>query len=368
MAAIQQREHFVGLDGLRGIGALIIINGHMPDGTLLKYLGSGHLGVDFFFMLSGFVIAHAYLDKLEKGMGVIEFMRVRFVRLYPIYFAGTMMTAAFLLLLALRGWYDLDPFAFFATLGANLLYLPLPLPNPVHPDNVFPFNIPSWSLFWELASNLVLALLVAHLRGWRLALLVAVGFVLMCATAIAGGHLHQGWTWHNFLGGGGRVSYALFAGVALYRLWRQGLAPRVRLPFALLALFPLLVMCFPIIPGWRAFTDIAMVTFVLPVMVIVAAGAEPKGILRTFSIWSGRLSYGVYVFQMPVIIIVATAFHVVFDVKFSTLGLWGTLLMATTVLGVAWAADVWWDGPMRRWLRTATAPKPAPALRSAAAE
>src|SRR6476646_2510203 len=95
----QPARHLPGLDGLRGIAALIVVFLH---GTL--FIGSvgfmphaACLAVDFFFLLSGFVIAHAYDERLKCGMTWRQFMTVRIIRLYPMLFAGTAMGALLLI-------------------------------------------------------------------------------------------------------------------------------------------------------------------------------------------------------------------------------------------------------------------------------
>ena len=81
---LKTRQHFEILDGLRGIAAFSIVTFHFMEWVYVdasrNFIGHGFLAVDFFFCLSGFVIAYAYDDRIAK-MGVIEFFKSRLIRL-----------------------------------------------------------------------------------------------------------------------------------------------------------------------------------------------------------------------------------------------------------------------------------------------
>ena len=64
--------HIPLLDGLRGIAAIVVL-GHLGYGPLISH----SLPVDFFFLLSGYVIARAYEHKFVTGMTFVQFSRVR---------------------------------------------------------------------------------------------------------------------------------------------------------------------------------------------------------------------------------------------------------------------------------------------------
>lgn len=91
---LKSKQHFHVLDGLRGIAALAVVIFHFmewiyPDFTE-NFIGHGFLAVDFFFCLSGFVIAYAYDNRLTK-MGVKSFFTSRLIRLHPLVIAGTLL-------------------------------------------------------------------------------------------------------------------------------------------------------------------------------------------------------------------------------------------------------------------------------------
>ena len=88
------KPHFVFLDGLRGLAALWVAAYHLSQmfRTPLKP-EHAYLAVDFFFCLSGFVVAAAYDGRMDGGMGVVEFFRRRLIRLYPMIAFGVVLGA-----------------------------------------------------------------------------------------------------------------------------------------------------------------------------------------------------------------------------------------------------------------------------------
>src|SRR5258708_7908558 len=89
-----QARAYPGLDALRGIAALLVVLFHFR-GNFLGFnnypSGDGYLAVDVFFVLSGFVLSHAYLSRFARGMTVWQFVKIRLIRLYPLYFIGLML-------------------------------------------------------------------------------------------------------------------------------------------------------------------------------------------------------------------------------------------------------------------------------------
>ena len=71
-------DRFVLLDGLRGVAAFAVILDHVPGGWLGDLVPGRYLSVDFFFVLSGFVLAHAYGKRLEAGWSPWDFLQARF--------------------------------------------------------------------------------------------------------------------------------------------------------------------------------------------------------------------------------------------------------------------------------------------------
>ena len=191
------------LDGLRGVAAIMVLFYHLGPFAPIRAPG-GYLAVDLFFALSGFVIAHAYDERLRDGMALREFMLLRLVRVYPMAFIG----AAIGVLLSGRYFESLlllPDFAAFARPGPQLSVL-------------YPSNIVLWSLALELLANLAFALCAARTR-WRglVAILAISGTALLFGTREF--HLGQlGAFWSTLGFGMARTAFSFTLGVAFQRL------------------------------------------------------------------------------------------------------------------------------------------------------
>ena len=84
-----RKRTFYGLDALRGIAAAVVVTRHAPALFGIGLFPNSSLGVDLFFVMSGFVIAHAYDQRIEKGLNWRQFLVIRAIRLYPLDLLGT---------------------------------------------------------------------------------------------------------------------------------------------------------------------------------------------------------------------------------------------------------------------------------------
>src|SRR5687768_17245753 len=154
---LKSKRHFEVLDGLRGIAALAIVIFHFMEWVFSdfskNFIAHGFLAVDFFFCLSGFVIAYAYDDRIEK-LGAIEFFKSRLIRLHPLVILGSVLG----LLTFILDPFDVS-FASYSTgklillFAGSIFLIPLPLMED-RAFNLFGLNAPSWSLFWEYVANI----------------------------------------------------------------------------------------------------------------------------------------------------------------------------------------------------------------------
>lgn len=266
---------------LRGVAALAIVTRHFPwPGGEPIMLPRDYLAVDLFFVLSGFVIAHAYGDALAGGRGARWFMVQRVVRLAPLYLLATFSGALIVLATMIAGEAGApSPAAWATALGLNLFLLPAPPVSAALADVPYAFVGPAWSLLWEMAANLVFALIFLRLTAARLGRLMALGLVLLAVAASTKGSLDAGPYWSSFAGGACRVVWSFFAGVALFRL-RERIAFRLRLPdwaigAALIALF-LPPMTMPL----GALYDFACAAVALPLLVLLGADARTTPLSR----------------------------------------------------------------------------------------
>lgn len=269
-----------GLDALRGIAALVVVSFHadLIYGQPLLF-PKGYLAVDFFFVLSGYVMARSYEDRLRQGWPALRFVRARLWRLWPPMIVGGLL--AFPLL------YDRLGSGAVLIAALNLAFIATPMGA-----HLFPLNGPYWSLFYELAANL------AHAAGlWRLgdrALTIAI-VGLVAAMAALGLYYHGlslGTRDTTFFAGFVRVALGYGLGVLLYRKWRD--RPPVRVPnAAALLLLPLALLAIGrgVLAGWPL--DLLFTLAVVPLA--IAGGLRVRG-----GQWLGTLSFPLYVVHLPV--------------------------------------------------------------------
>lgn len=349
---MEPRQTFDVLNGLRGVAAVAVVAMH-----LFFYMGGLHpanvaLAVDFFFVLSGFVIACAYEPQLLAGLPFHRFVAARLIRLYPLYLIGLAIGAAAM-------WTcqrPADVGGFAAHLALNLVMLPSPAMFDPADHHLFPLNFPYWSLFFELAANLVYAALAPRLSNRLLATVILLGFVELVASGVGYGTLDIGIHRATILGGLARVVFSFFAGVGLYRLWRVRPTRIALHPALLFALLILPLMVAPGAPfGWLY--ELAVIAIYMPLMVWLGAGAR-AGRWRGVSIALGAMSYPVYVIHVPI----WTAIRAFNGWQGNTIlhrhAPWSGIALVISLCALAWWLDRYVDHPLRRRLANALLHRP----------
>jgi peptidoglycan/LPS O-acetylase OafA/YrhL len=198
-----------GLDALRGIAALCVVafHAHGVFGGFPHLFAKGYLAVDFFLMLSGYLMARTSEPRLAAGHSPLGFMVARYRRFWPMMALGSLIGVPYL-------WVRAGDFAHFApVLIANFLLLPWPLGR-----LMFALNIPAWTIFFELVANTVhvFALRSLHVRTIAALALFALGVTI--AVLLAFGTLDLGARPENFLAGFPRIFLAYLIGILLHRL------------------------------------------------------------------------------------------------------------------------------------------------------
>jgi peptidoglycan/LPS O-acetylase OafA/YrhL len=287
------KKHFAILDGLRGVAALAVVIFHFMEWVFTdfskNFIGHGYLAVDFFFCLSGFVIAYAYDERIQK-IGPLEFFKARLIRLHPLVVLGSV--------LGLLGFF-LDPYSSEANaygIGAIiLLFLSsvMLIPAPMMEErafNLFGFNAPSWSLFWEYIANIFYALILSKINRVILIVLLIVAAGILSFVAYRAGNLLGGWTGSNFLDGGARVFYSFLAGILIFR---YNLIIRNKFGFIILGIFLMLAFVMPVLK-WSWLTELLIVLIYFPLIVSLGAGSTLSPRLKTLCEFSGNISYPLY--------------------------------------------------------------------------
>jgi peptidoglycan/LPS O-acetylase OafA/YrhL len=285
-------HRFPALDGLRGVAAGVVLAIHthaMFAGGL--GLSHGYLAVDFFFLLSGFVLAHAYAPRMAAGLGLAGLMRLRLARLYPLVLVGTVLGSGAALLDGAPG-----PAEWWRALGHAVLLLPLD--DPAVGFSLWPLNPPSWSLLWEGLGSALFGALLWRLTVPGLARLTLAAALLLAIAAIGYGTLEVGNLAPNFAGGPARALFGFTAGVLLFRWRANGAAAGTALPLPLSAAALVALLAMPGVAN-RALYDLAAVLFAFPLLLLAAAGATRVG-----SAWllAARLSFPLYILHSPVLL------------------------------------------------------------------
>jgi len=293
--------HFALLDALRGVAAMIVCYGHAIDVHALHGIfPSFPLAVDFFFVLSGFVIALSYEARLiDRQMGFGRFAVIRLVRLYPLIFLSVVLGACVLCLriVANREWHLVA--ALLLTVPFSLLVIPTPFlaqSGALGLQLYWPLNPPIWSLFFEIIANLVYAAAVRTLSNRLIAVILAASGVCYLAIALTFHTVAFGNDW-DWPAGFIRVAYSFLAGVATYRVYAaQQLAWLRRLPS--LAIIISLLICLS--AGYLAI-ELIIVIFIFPILVLAGAYSLVPGSIRNLCLWLGTVSYPLYLLHFPLL-------------------------------------------------------------------
>ncbi len=344
---LQTKQHFEILDGLRGIAAISVVLFHFMEVAYSNYsqdfIGHGFLAVDFFFCLSGFVIAYAYDDRIGK-MGMAEFFKSRLIRLHPLVILGSVLgLLAFLF----------DPFGghpgAYSTGRIIVIFLAsiFMIPFPVVQDrafNLFGFNAPAWSLFWEYVANILFAAVLWRAGRQLLFVLTIIAGIVLCTVCYRAGNLMGGWGKGNEWDGAARVAFSFLAGMLVYR---SNWIIKNRLGFIGLAILLLLAFVSPF-SRWNWIVEPLIVIIYFPLLVALGAGAKLADGLKKICVFSGRLSYPLYMTHYTFICMFANYYAA----NKPGPGKLAIIIGCCTVLliGFAWLVMLVYDTPVRAYL------------------
>ena len=355
---LQPAHRFSTLDALRGVAALLVVQVHLP------FLFAGHmtfpnanLAVDFFFMLSGFVLSFAYGERLEKGWPLRHFLRDRIIRLYPLYLLALPLGLARLLLVSHTSHINLGRTEVAVLLLLALLLLPAPAALSASSPYAFPLNFPSWSLFYELFANVLHAAFLRRRSSTRLAAVTALLALSYFGLATIRHHAnfgpYRGEVWAGTL----RVGLSYTYGMLLFHWWTNRRLPAFG--SAGLSTFLLVaVLVYPPLHSRGVWFEAIAILLVFPAAVIFGANAKPHpGLLPLFSIL-GTTSYAVYVFHLPFYFIYTALWQVLAHARPADHAPFSGIMFLLLLLALAYAADRFYDLPVRRWLKRRSRPVP----------
>ena len=337
------KRHYLALDGLRGIAAIIVMFYHRQywshDGLPFEHAG---LAVDFFFMLSGFVMSLAYERKINAGMAFLHFAAIRLARLGPMLLLGTLLGIIYYGILAAKHKYHFGLTEGLAML-LSLFALPTPFPTAFFPATAFPVNGPAWSLFFELIANAIFALVLPRLRGLVLIALVMLPFVWLAFGVGEHGSVQNfgnayGQTWLGLP----RVLFPFFIGVILHRLEAKSRLPHIPGGFWLAGAFLVGSFMLAVPPEYKGWYELTCVALVCPAVIVLGASARLSSSTGRLAAWLGRISYPVYILHIPLL----NWYESISGVhSLSSLVLAGGLIILASQLAIGV-----WDNPIRRRL------------------
>lgn len=313
------KSHYDLLDGLRGVAALMVMWYHVFEGyafaggTTIENFNHGYLAVDFFFILSGFVISYAYDDRWSKNFTMKEFFKRRLIRLHPMVIMGAVLGAITFCIQGSVQW-DGTHIAIsmiMLSLLCTILFIPA-MPGVGYEvrgnGEMFPLNGPCWSLFFEYIGNILYALFIRRLSTKALTVLVVLlgaGLATFAITDVSGyGNIGVGWTLDgiNFVGGLLRMLFPFSMGMLLSRNFKP---IKVRGAFWICAAILITLFSVPYLEGsepicangiYEAFCIIVA----FPILVwIGASGSTTDKSSTKVCKFLGDISYPLYVIHYP---------------------------------------------------------------------
>ena len=366
------KPHYALLDGLRGVAALLVVWYHVFEGfqfagnkPIIDFINHGYLAVDFFFILSGFVVGYAYDNRWGKTLTLGGFFRRRLIRLQPMVCMGALIGAASFLLSGMERWDGTHAtlwLTFLAFVCGCLMLPALPgMPREVRGNGeMFPLNGPCWSLFFEYVGNIVYALFIRRLSTRLLAVL---SFALCCAlawfavTAQSGyGSIGVGWTVDrtNILGGSLRMLCSFTMGLLLSRIFKP--IHYARGAFWTSAALLLIIFHVPYIHSDGALSlngifEAACITAVFPLVVWYAASGKTTDIASTrICRFLGDISFPLYIVHYP--LMYAFYMWLIKTRQYTLYETWpAALAVVTASIILAWLCLKLYDMPVRKWLR-----------------
>ncbi|HOO42696.1 MAG TPA: acyltransferase [Bacteroidales bacterium] len=359
------KKHYIILDALRGVAALVVVLFHLLEtftfgNNHLQIINHGYLAVDFFFVLSGFVIGYAYDDRWNK-MSLGSFFKRRLIRLHPMIIVGMLIGGITFFFQASPYFPGISEIPVWKLLLVTVLGFAL---VPVGPsldirawNEMYPTNGPAWTLFFEYIANILYALFIRKFSNKVLAGLALVTGAALVHLAVTRGDIIGGWALDplQLRIGFTRLLYPFFAGLLLSRIVKPG---SVKNAFLWCSILLVTVLSVPRLGGtehiWINGLYIAVSVIVLfPLIVYMGASGEVKGRFATkLCRFLGDISYPIYIIHYPLMYLFMAW------VSKSRVSLVASLPMALLyfVLSIVLAYVLFkiYDVPVRKWLTKKT--------------
>ena len=361
---LNPKKHFLILDGLRGVAAFFVVIFHTLEPFSMGnrfdlMLNHGYLAVDFFFLLSGFVVAYAYDDRWEK-LTRWEFFKRRIIRLQPMVIIGMVLGAALFYQSAGQTFAPVAStpiWRLILTMLIGFTVLPvLPSMDIKGWQEMHPLSGPTWSLFFEYIGNILYALFVRKFSKTALSIFVFLSACLLINHTVFGpqGDVIGGWsvTVEQINIGLTRLLFPFFAGVLLSR---YGKLINLKGGFWICTVLLLTVLSIPRLGGpetlWmNGIYESVVIILIFPLIVSMGAGSIINGNLsHKICKFLGDISYPIYITHFS-LIYVYTAWIMDNKIPFEK-GLPIALLLFVASVVIAYASLKLYDEPVRNWLQ-----------------
>ena len=313
------KPHYHLLDGLRGVAALMVIWYHVFEGyafaggTTIDTFNHGYLAVDFFFILSGFVIGYAYDDRWGKNFTMKDFIKRRLIRLHPMVIMGAVVGAITFYIQGSVQWdgTHIGISMVMLSLLCTIFFI-LAMPGVGYEvrgnGEMFPLNGPCWSLFFEYIGNILYALFIRRLSNKALTIVVVLLGVALASFAIFNvsgyGNIGVGWTLDgvNFIGGLLRMLFPFSMGMLLSRNFKP---MKLRGAFWICTLVMIALFAVPYLEGTESICtngiyEAFCIIIAFPILLwIGASGTTTDKKSTQICKFLGDISYPIYVIHYP---------------------------------------------------------------------
>lgn len=313
------KPHYHLLDGLRGVAALMVIWYHVFEGyafaggTTIDTFNHGYLAVDFFFILSGFVIGYAYDDRWGKNFTMKDFIKRRLIRLHPMVIMGAIVGAITFYIQGSVQWdgTHIGISMVMLSLLCTIFFIPA-MPGVGYEvrgnGEMFPLNGPCWSLFFEYIGNILYALFIRRLSNKALTIVVVLLGVALASFAIFNvsgyGNIGVGWTLDgvNFIGGLLRMLFPFSMGMLLSRNFKP---MKLRGAFWTCTLVMIALFAVPYLEGTESICtngiyEAFCIIIAFPILLwIGASGTTTDKKSTQICKFLGDISYPIYVIHYP---------------------------------------------------------------------
>lgn len=364
-SAIEPKKHYEILDGLRGVAAILVVAFHIFEAfsggnRFVQIINHGYLAVDFFFLLSGFVVAYAYDDRWGK-MTQWEFYKRRLIRLQPMVIMGMIIGALLYYFQASDILFPMiagmEVWKVILTMVIGFTLLPVPPSMEIRGwGEMHPLNGPAWSLFFEYIANILYALIFRKFSNKVLSVFVFLfaGMVINYTVFGPKGDVIGGWSLNleQLNVGFTRLLYPFFAGILLSRL---GKLIHIKGAFWICSLMITVILALPRFGDenslWmNGIYESLCIILLFPLIVAIGAGGEIK---NPFSLKIckvlGDISYPIYITHYP-LIYWYTAWVVDNKVTIQDGYLLGIGVLITSII-IAYLCLKLYDEPVRNWLQ-----------------